>query len=267
MSWRNRPTELEGFRSELERGWPPGIGLVVLPTVGSTNTLARRSLESGPIDVDPAPTAYVAWEQTAGRGRRGRRWSSPPGGGVYATVLAPLRTAGMLEILPLLVPVALCRALRSAGVASCGLKWPNDLVVEGRKVGGVLIEAVSAGGEPRAAIVGFGINYRTPDDAELATSAIGVAELIQPPPSLAAVARRLLDPLLDRLGRLETERLSDVVGSYRELSVHRAGDRLACRTAAETLEGAFAGFDDRGLLRLSVGAGERRIAAADIVER
>lgn len=272
MSSRARPTEPAGngfraFREELRAGWRRGAAPVVVRSVDSTNALARRALDAASTELLGAPRAFVAWGQTAGRGRRGRTWSSAPGGGVYASVLAPLTAPGSLELLPLLAPVVLCESLRAAGVAGCGLKWPNDLMVAGGKLGGVLIEAVSAAGGPRAAVVGFGVNYEAPSRRGLSGPAIGLAGLLRPPPSLAAVARRLLAPLVERLAALEDEAVGGLVAAYRTLSVHRAGDRLACRTATETLEGEFAGFDERGLLRLAVGPGERLLSAAEIVER
>lgn len=269
MSSRARPsrTDFGAFRRELRRDWRGGTELTILETIDSTNALAKRTLASRSVEPLAAPLVFVAWSQTAGRGRRDRSWSSPGGGGIYASVLTPLHHGAVLETLPVLLPVVACAALRASGVRDCGLKWPNDLLIGGKKLGGFLVEAVTVGNQPSAAILGMGVNYETPTDPDLTTPAIGLVEVLRPLPTLAAVARRLLKPLVDRIAGFETVAMSELIGPYRALCVHRFGERLACRTAAETVEGDFAGFDDHGFLRLLVDADERLIGSGEIVER
>lgn len=268
MSLRARPTSggFEAFRSELRRDWRAGSDLAVLEAVDSTNAVARRALQDDATAPLGLPRVFVAWSQTAGRGRRGSSWSSPPGGGIYASVAMPLSGSAALEALPILLPVAACQALRSLGVPECGLKWPNDLLVGGRKLGGSLVEAVTVGSEPKAAVLGLGVNYGTPADPDLARLAIGLDGLLRPLPTLATLVRRVLEPLLDRIAHFEASGIEELITAYRELMVHRPGERLACRTATETVRGDFAGFDDRGFLRLAVRAGERLIGSGEVVE-
>ena len=115
--------------------------LVVLRRVGSTNDCARRFVEAIWSKGAELPRlAILAGEQTAGRGRQGRSWVSDRGLGLYATVVWFPRTEH-LQTLPLLVGVGLTRGLRSLG-CEAGLKWPNDLLDRGRKIGGILVSAI-----------------------------------------------------------------------------------------------------------------------------
>src|SRR6185436_12456622 len=121
----------------------PGYELRSVERCGSTNSvlLAEKRL--------PRPVLLLAHEQTAGRGRRGRRWHSAPGAGLTFSLSARLeRLAG----LPLVAGVATARALRALGAAAVELKWPNDLVADGAKLGGILVQ--TRGG---LAVIGIGI--------------------------------------------------------------------------------------------------------------
>src|ERR1700740_279764 len=107
---------------------------------GSTNSvlLAEKGLAR--------PVLLVADQQTAGRGRRGRRWPAAPGGGLTLSLaLAMLRHRRELAALPLVAGVAVARALHALGVTRAALKWPNDILVDGAKLGGILVETKSNG--------------------------------------------------------------------------------------------------------------------------
>ncbi len=256
----------EAFEDELRRSWRAAVGLDVVATVDSTNDRARRALESRATRSPEEPHVFVAWTQTAGRGRRGSSWSSPAGAGVYASVLVPIADPERLAGLPLLLPVVVGEAVRGLGVSGCGIKWPNDLLVNGAKLGGLLVESVSSGEKPRAALLGLGVNYRRPEERQLASRAVGLQELLASPPNLATVTRVLLEALLGELSAYRPSATADLVSRFEALSVHRIGDRLSCRTPAETVVGDFAGIDPRGFLRLVVADGERRISSGEIVE-
>ena len=132
--------------------------------IGSTNDECLRLAATGA----PAGTVVVADRQTAGRGRHGRPWSSPPGAGLYASLLVRLPLAADMSptLLPLLAGVAAARAvaavLRAAGNggAPVRLKWPNDVLLNGRKLAGILVEG-SFGPDGFAAAVGLGVNVST----------------------------------------------------------------------------------------------------------
>jgi BirA family biotin operon repressor/biotin-[acetyl-CoA-carboxylase] ligase len=155
-----------------QRGCGLGRPLHLLASTGSTSDDAHQGARDGA----PHGATWVAEEQTAGRGRRGHRWTSPPGEGLLFSVLA--RTScppARLPPLALVVGLAVREAVvRAAPGASVQIKWPNDVLLGGRKVAGVLVEAVTVGPRVEAVIVGVGINVHTrvfPEEiAERATS-------------------------------------------------------------------------------------------------
>jgi len=121
--------------------------------IGSTNDRAKE-LAAEPVNVF---AVVIAAEQTEGRGRRGASWHSPPGSGLWMSVVLPNPRTGLH--LPLLVGLAVAEAIQEAnGALRVGIEWPNDLVVRGRKLGGILCE-----GTPGAVVAGIGVNVRTPE--------------------------------------------------------------------------------------------------------
>lgn len=247
--------------------------LVVVRRVGSTNQLARSIVADYESEAqDLHPLLIVAFEQSGGRGRQGRSWTSPAGRGVYATRVLSMRNPELLQALPMLAGVGLCRALSPRLPVPCRLKWPNDMVVDtagGRKkIGGILIEALVHPGEGAAAIIGFGVNH-SHEDENLPETATSLRRLGGPGAeiSLEELTWELVAGLERELTHLED--LAHAVESYRELSVHQAGDAISCRTGEQVVEGTFLGFDERGRLRLErdgQGGEEIRVASGEVIE-
>ncbi len=245
--------------------WHRRIGgrecLAVVGTVDSTNRMARRvaevSLGNGQ---RPPRLALIAHDQTAGRGRHGRAWVSPAGQGIYASLLLPVASAAALAALPLRVPLALCETLDAHGV-DAGIKWPNDLVVDGRKLGGVLIEALAGSG---TAIIGFGLNGAQGEPELPAPGSTSLRLTAATAIDLSRLAVDLVRAVAERAG--EEELTPALVDAYRRRSVHRPGDHVRCRLGDEDVVGRFAGFDEHGRLRLATAAGERVLAAAEVIE-
>lgn len=276
----------EGFRDELLSLHAAGparlpANLIVLPTIGSTNALGRRIARDYFAEAQsPPPALLVAWEQSEGRGRRGRTWVSPPGRGVYASLLTPLPGDADLHTLPLLAGVGLCRAanrhLPDAG-PRCRLKWPNDLLLldqrGGRKLGGLLIECERGEEGAAAAVIGFGLNHRPAPEVEAEAAATGrggrvaaLAAETPEPPSLAVLVRDLGAAVVAELDHIGDETYA--AREYQALSAHRPGDTLRCRDGERTVEGVFLGFDRRGFLRLRPAEGdegELRLAAGEVL--
>jgi BirA family biotin operon repressor/biotin-[acetyl-CoA-carboxylase] ligase len=215
----------------------------------STNTRARELAAAGAAH----GTVVTAAAQSEGRGRQGRTWTAPPGRALlYSAVLRPLDRRHML--LPLAVPIAVCEAAESlqAGLR-CSIKWPNDVWLEGRKLGGILIEARPQDGW---AVIGIGLNLAIepeefpPELRETATSLRGGATREE--------ARSALDAALDRWVELDAEPI---------LSEWRARDALRGReirwdagsASAEDGErsGVADGVDDRGNLLVVTAGGDR----------
>jgi BirA family biotin operon repressor/biotin-[acetyl-CoA-carboxylase] ligase len=208
----------------------------------STNARARELAEAGA----PHGTVVTAAEQTGGRGRQGRGWFAPAGKALlYSAVLRPLDERHML--LPLAAPVAVCEAAErlEAGI-ECAIKWPNDVWVGGRKLGGVLIEARPQDGW---AVIGVGLNLAIePHEfpAELRNSATSLGG-----DASAEQARQALDAALGRWVEAEPATV---------LEEWRARDALLGREVSwEKGSGIADGVDDRGRLVVVTGGGERTL--------
>lgn len=258
--------ELGRLRRRERRRIPENV--VVLERLESTNLLGRRIVaEYERESVDLKPVLILAREQTGGRGRRGRAWSSPPGKGVYATFVLPLDSVELLQTLPLLVGIGLCRGLEQHLSVPCRLEWPNDLLAGGRKIGGILIESVvsAEATAPVAAIAGFGVNHGhlaedLPGPGATSLRLEGVRSL-----SLETLTWDLVTAVETELGRADEPAYA--IDAYRRYSAHAPGERLRCIVGEEEVEGIFLGFDERGRLRLDVNGREELLAAGEVVER
>ena len=270
-------TTFDEFRTQVLDARPAGTGpsnLVLLDRIDSTNRLAARMVRDYLDEsLRPPPALLLSCEQTGGRGRQGRVWVSPRGAGLYASRLLETEVAALVS-LPLLTVVGLARGLRSWLGDCCRVKWPNDLLVEGHKIGGVLIEVLSRRGGDPLAVVGFSANYggAEPPVPEATTLLreleAGKGDPEGPPREAPSFGRFVWE--LVRAVEKELEHLGDIpraVRRYRELTVHAEGDHLTCRLGEDTVEGTFRGFDERGFLLLETGSGVRPVAAGEVVER
>jgi BirA family biotin operon repressor/biotin-[acetyl-CoA-carboxylase] ligase len=164
--------------------------LLLFKQVGSTLDVAHRIAPQA-----PAGTLVIADEQTAGRGRHGRRWASAPGAGIWLTLIERPTDARALDVLALRCGLFAAEALDDMATAPIGVKWPNDLYVDERKLAGILIETRWRGTAPEWVAIGFGLNVRTP---ELATgiglragiSRVDVLDRLVPALRRAAAATR-----------------------------------------------------------------------------
>jgi BirA family biotin operon repressor/biotin-[acetyl-CoA-carboxylase] ligase len=242
--------------------------LVVLAEVGSTNALARAIVTHYQNEDETLrPLILLAFEQTGGRGRQGRSWSSPAGKGVYATRVIQADDPALLQTLPLLVGTGLCRALSPHLPTPCRLKWPNDLLVEvageRKKIGGILIEALVRPGESTVGLIGFGVNlfHAAEDLPETGTS---LRLLGGDGSSLADLTWDLVEGVEAELTHLGDPAYA--VESYRPLSIHQPGERIVCRSGDTVIEGTFAGFDETGRLLLDSEGRRVPVAAGEVIE-
>jgi BirA family transcriptional regulator, biotin operon repressor / biotin---[acetyl-CoA-carboxylase] ligase len=233
----------------------------VLERCTSTNALLLGGEPAG-------RTRLLAAEvQTAGRGRRGRRWHSPQGAGLTFSLARQLhRPVSALQGLSLVAGVAAARALRGFGAADVALKWPNDLVARGAKLGGVLVETRSIGGSTLA-VIGIGINWRaTPGlGTRLRREVIALEQILQPPPARNALIAAIADALLLALAEFEARGLERLRADWEALHAH-AGERIRVRLAdGRLVSGVAAGIAGDGALRLHTRNGPRDIHSARIV--
>lgn len=213
-----------------------GVTLQRLESAPSTQDVLHQMAAAGA----PAGTAIVARVQTMGRGSRGRSWESPPGGLWMSVLLRPVAAPAM-EVLSLRVALAASMAIESRvpGVL-IQLKWPNDLMLGGRKLGGILCEARWQGGAPGWVAVGIGVNVANTVPADLAHAAIALASLSPDadPALLAGPVAEGIAALADRSGTLTDE----------ELAVYRGRDWLAGRPIRAPLPGIPCGVARDGAL-------------------
>lgn len=221
---------------------------------------------------DAADLSFVLAEsQTAGRGRRGRTWLSPPGLNLYLSCVKRFDAGlGGLAGLSLAIGVMLTRALDSLGVAGAGLKWPNDVLAAQGKLAGILVELSGEYQGPCSAVIGVGLNLRL-TDALRAQAGQPVADLAglcggQPPPR-NRVAAMLIQALADGLRQFEAGGLAGFADEYARHDL-LYGQPLRLSGPRETFEGTGAGIDARGALLVQLSDGGRRtVDAADVTVR
>lgn len=241
---------------------PGGMSLIPLGTVDSTNEEARRRCEAGAAD------GCVIWaeQQTQGRGRRGRSWLSPRGNLYVSIVVRPRVQPPAYAQLSFVAALAVADAVRQHVAASSvvGCKWPNDVLVRGRKVAGLLLES-DAGRGPGAdwVVAGIGINVAwTPDDKAVMYPATALAA-----EGSKAAAADVLGSLLTAFSQWratwEEEGFATIRGAWLARA-HGLGEDVMVRLETETLKGVFRGLDPSGALILAQDKGERLITAGDV---
>ena len=237
--------------------------------------LAALSLafETGSTNADalaaPLPAhgcaAFLAERQHAGRGRRGRAWASPLAAHVYLSLARRFdRGLAGLQGLSLAVGVAACEALQALGYPQVGLKWPNDLVAEGRKLGGILVEVGGEAAGPMRVVVGIGLNVQRPARAArgIGQPWIDLASLSSRAPDRAAVALALLSALPLALARFESGGLAPFLQRWPHHD-HLAGRAVRLEEGGRVHEGIAAGVAGDGALRLRLADGERCFHAGE----
>jgi BirA family biotin operon repressor/biotin-[acetyl-CoA-carboxylase] ligase len=231
----------------------------------SDRLLAVDDLPPGRFD------ACLAEYQSAGRGRRGRRWIAPFASGLCLSLNWNYREAPAAPgALSLAAGVAALRALRRLGVTGLALKWPNDIVKDDRKLGGILIDLRSEAAGPAYAVVGIGINVRLPASARGRLAAEGVDALdlaaFGAPPPRNALAATLIAELAAALAEFGARGLAAFSGEWREADA-LAGRAVAVLHGGRTLEGRACGVDGDGALLLEVEGLPRRIVSGEVSVR
>lgn len=238
----------------------PGLDVRVVERCTSTNAvlLAEKSAH---------PVLLAAEEQTAGRGQRGRKWRSAPGAGATFSLRRRMLCAPrVLAGLSLAVGVAAARALHCLGAGEVALKWPNDLLANGAKLGGVLIET-RVQGQEITAVVGIGINCRPVAalGVQLRRNLTSLDELVQPSLERNAVISAVARKVLAALEAYEQSGLPAFAADWRALHAHE-GRRLRVRLAdGRTISGIADGLAPGGALRLRTRGGTRDVSSGRII--
>jgi BirA family biotin operon repressor/biotin-[acetyl-CoA-carboxylase] ligase len=236
--------------------------LAVIPRVASTNLIARRIMNECIENELSLPHAMIlAGEQFAGRGRNERTWSSPPGKGIYATTLIS-RPAHELPIIPLAIATIVASYLVDTFGIAARIKWPNDILVGGRKIAGILIEA-RVQGDRVFLLVGTGINVEpVKDDAR--PNAVAISEVsARPFDGIVTATLAFIEHVDEQLSHALVH--DDILARWRSLSIHQPGDRIHCILGDRTFDGTWAGIDEQGRALLESRDGIVAISAGDLV--
>ncbi len=236
----------------------------VLPEVASTNQFLLDQINSA--DGCANASICLAEMQTAGRGRRGRKWQSPFAQNIYLSLSWCFETGiAAMEGLSLAVGVAVVKAVQGIGIEGASLKWPNDILVGESKLGGVLIEIAGDVSGQCQAVVGIGLNV------QMSESEMGSVE--QPWTDLHGLSSRvpkrndivasLLAQLFPVVSTYESKGFSVYQEEWESLC-HHIGRDVALSTPSQKIKGVMTGVDASGALRIRVGAEEQTYVGGEV---
>jgi BirA family biotin operon repressor/biotin-[acetyl-CoA-carboxylase] ligase len=236
------------------------VAIEVVAATGSTNAdlLARAPRLTGPV-------LLVAGSQTAGRGRAGRSWQSAAGASLTFSLAWKFDCAlPQLVGLPLAVGVAIADALHACGV-DARLKWPNDVLLDERKLAGILIETAAAK-DGIWAIVGIGINLALPPDLaeRIGSPATGLPSLAVAPDDILAA---LLNSLAQALAGFGDQGLAPFTGRWNALHAWAGQQVVVLDHGQERQQGAAVGIDDSGRLLIDTASGRVAVLSGDVTLR
>ncbi|AOZ69751.1 biotin--[acetyl-CoA-carboxylase] ligase [Rhodobacter xanthinilyticus] len=244
--------------------WPEGVARHVLARVETTMAEASRLAPHL-----AGPAWILAHEQTAARGRRGRPWRMPPGNFAATLVFHPPGGPAHAALYSFVAALALDEALGYllGPAARLSIKWPNDVLLNGGKIAGILLESLGIGGQISHLTVGIGVNLAAaPPPADLEPGAMAPVS-VAGETGLTITPEELLTPLaaaFDRRARqFETYGFAPIRTAWLARAA-RLGEKVIARTTTETHEGVFETIDESGAMILRTAHGPRAIAAADV---
>ncbi|WP_240002284.1 biotin--[acetyl-CoA-carboxylase] ligase [Oleisolibacter albus] len=240
-------------------GLPAFFRLVSLDSCGSTNDEAKELARSGALE----GTLVWALRQTGGRGRRGRVWTSPPGNLYCSLILRPDMPAAAAALVSFVAAIAVAEAVSALIPGRPQLKWPNDVLVDGAKISGILLESeAGAAGRLDWLVLGVGINvaHRPEGLPYAATSlaAAGAAEL-----DVAVVLGRYASSFAAWYARFRQQGFAPVRAAWRNAAFGLGGP-ITVRLQDGQFEGRFIDLDAEGGLLVETGDGLRRVTAGDV---
>ena len=238
-------------------------------SIASTNTslLERPGLKNGASEV------LLAEYQTAGRGRRGRAWLAPPGGAICLSLSWTFREVPPdLGALGLVIGVCVLRALREQGVRNASLKWPNDLLLGERKLGGVLIDLRAESAGPAYVVIGIGLNVALGEQVSrrIAEAGLPAADLSDAGLSAASrnrVAAGLIGACVRGLMEFERQGLKPFIEEWRSADALRGRPVDVRAVEGTTSRGLARGIDVHGALMVETPQGVRRFISGDVTVR
>jgi BirA family transcriptional regulator, biotin operon repressor / biotin---[acetyl-CoA-carboxylase] ligase len=260
-----QPTQLDALMVRACLPQKDRCHVITLDTVDSTNDEAMRQASQS----TPMPLAVISREQTKGRGRLGRDWLSEPNGNLYLSFAFQPQVPP--EKLPTITPwvgVNLCSFLADYASVSPQVKWPNDLLIDGFKIGGILTEARLDADRIRDLVIGCGLNLTPPQagwQGELQGRAVALSELTNQPVDINQFAAALISRLLKACDEFQrstfTDRLAELWHRYDALR----GREITLLHGHEEVTGVGHGIDHEGCLLLEIGgAAPQRFRAGEV---
>jgi BirA family biotin operon repressor/biotin-[acetyl-CoA-carboxylase] ligase len=222
------------------------IGLDIFLSVDSTNHYLMHAHAAEVL----APWVVLAEHQSAGRGRRGRVWQSPFAGNIYVSLLWSFAQSNAnFAGLSLAMGVVVCRLLTHLGIDQLGLKWPNDVLCQGKKLCGILIEMRGETHGPYDAVIGIGINLTMPEATgrEIDQPWIALDQVAPAMPSRNALAAQLIDAMLTTLPQFQAHGLQPFLDEWRHFDQYR-DQPVVLHQGDNRLPGIERGIDDQGAL-------------------
>ncbi|RWR29634.1 biotin--[acetyl-CoA-carboxylase] ligase [Sinirhodobacter populi] len=244
--------------------WPEGVARHILGAVDSTMSEAARLAPhlSGPAWI-------LAREQTAARGRRGRVWRSPPGNLAATLLFRPQVALSQWGLYSFVAALALDTALArvSGPHARLSIKWPNDVLLNGGKIAGILLETIGQGPAPAHLAIGFGVNLEAaPPATTVEPGAVTPVSLLGET-GITVTPEEFLAPLAMAFARLSRQYETEGFAPIRQAWLSRAarlGQPVTARTQTRTTEGIFETIDEGGAMILRTPRGPQAISAADV---
>ncbi|MBI3461036.1 biotin--[acetyl-CoA-carboxylase] ligase, partial [Candidatus Acetothermia bacterium] len=226
--------------------------------VGSSNDLLKELAQHGASE----GTVVIGEEQVSARGRLGRSWHSPKGGAWFSILLRPQMELGQSGCIAVTLAVGLAHGLREAYKLPIGVKWPNDLWLNGRKLGGILIELASRGEKIEWLIAGIGINVNNPLPSETRVPATSLAIALGREIALEEFYRLALGSISESYENFLKEGFAPVRARWREVSV--LGDRVGVHQGEAKFEASVVGLSESGKLLVRTMQGIRELAAEEV---
>lgn len=255
--------DLEEVRLHLQSDVEKNLGSLSLELISSsTNEIAMQACQKG----DCHGSLYIAEQQTAGRGRRGREWVSPFARNLYFSLVWRFEQGvGALEGLSLLVGLSLVKAMENLGVQGVKVKWPNDLLVAEKKLAGILVEVNGEASGQCQVVIGVGLNIDMPESADesIGQPWVDLAAITDTSFSRSRVLAEVLNELASGLDKFSDYGFAPMIEEWQSYNAHQ-DQEVELLTAKGVVTGVCRGVDPSGALILETEKGKELFFGGEV---
>lgn len=240
---------------ESKLSYPAGLTIIRKKRLKSTNDFLKARIKDSS---ETFPTMVTAEEQTSGRGRGDHKWFSPEKRGLYTSFLFILPGNIEIGLLPMASVITAIESIQHIANISCGIKWPNDIEYDGKKIGGILTEN-SFFSDTIYSVIGFGINVnclQSEFPPEISKTATSLAVICGNNFNIETFNRMISVKLTDKIQMLKEKTGDEIVQSYKKYLKHRIGDHISFYHSGNLIEGYYRGINSSGGIMLKNGSGE-----------